>query len=80
MTETPSPPGVVCLRCQNPTAYLGKIPVVTGGSSGAAKLLFGQLAEVSERDWFIDAYRCTYCGHLEMFDLSQVQAAQPDSA
>ncbi len=59
---------VTCTRCQSPTESLGTIDVVTGGSSGAAKLFFGQLAEMGEKNWALGAYRCTKCRHVEFFD------------
>ncbi|HXA27485.1 MAG TPA: hypothetical protein VN193_01955 [Candidatus Angelobacter sp.] len=46
---------------------------MTGGSSGVAKLFFGQWAELNEGKWTVDVYRCTHCGHVEMFDLSHLQ-------
>jgi hypothetical protein len=62
----------MCLRCQSQTDSLGTLPLMTGGSSGVAKLFFGQWAELSEGHWNIEVYRCRQCGHLEMFDLSAV--------
>ena len=72
---TNDPRAVMCLRCQAETQYLGQLPLMTGGSSGFAKLVFGQLAELSEGHWDVDVYRCGNCGHIEMFDLSGI----PDS-
>jgi hypothetical protein len=63
---------VNCLRCQSATQPLGRLPLMTGGSSGMAKLFFGQLAELGEGHWEVDVYRCTHCGHIEMFDLSGI--------
>jgi len=63
---------VACLRCQSETECLGELPLMTGGSSGMAKLFLGQLAELSEGKWTVDVYRCTHCGHVEMFDLSHL--------
>lgn len=60
---------VKCLRCQSETECLGQLPLMTGGSSGVAKLFFGQWAEMSEGRWEVDVYRCSRCGHLELFDL-----------
>ena len=45
---------------------------MTGAHSGMAKLVFGQWAELDERSWPVDVYRCARCGHLELFDLSAV--------
>jgi hypothetical protein len=61
---------VACLRCQGQTECLGQLPLMTGGSSGVAKLFLGQWAELNEGHWEVDVYRCTRCGHVEMFDLS----------
>jgi hypothetical protein len=63
---------VACLRCQSATECLGQIPLMTGGSSGLAKLFLGQIAEMSEGHWPVDIYRCTHCGHVELFDLSAI--------
>jgi hypothetical protein len=67
---TPTDNSVTCVRCQGQAPYFGHVPVVTRGSSGAAKVLFGQWAEVREANWQLDVYRCTQCGHVELFDLS----------
>ena len=67
------PRAVMCLRCQTPTESLGRLPLMTGGSSGVAKLFLGQLAEMNEGRWWVDVYRCTYCGHVEIFDLSALE-------
>jgi len=66
------PQAVMCLRCQSATECLGELPLMTGGSSGVAKLFLGQWAELNEGHWSVDVYRCTHCGHVEMFDLSAV--------
>jgi hypothetical protein len=50
---------------------------VTGGRSAGAKLFFTQFALAAERNWTVDVYRGTHCGHLEMFDLSAIDASQP---
>ncbi len=64
---------VACLRCQSETEYIGDLALVTGGGSGLAKVFLGQWAEVGERHWSVDVYRCTHCGHVEIFDLSEVE-------
>jgi hypothetical protein len=64
---------VTCLRCQGVTECLGQLPLMTGGHSGMAKLFFGQWAEMDEGNWPVDVYRCTRCGHVELFDLSAVR-------
>ena len=66
------PNQVACLRCQGVTDCMGQLPLMTGGSSGAAKLFFGQWAELSEGHWPVDVYRCTHCGHVELFDLAAI--------
>ena len=77
MTEVPDQPAVSCLRCKKPAELLGSVPLVTSGRSPATKLFFTSLAVASEQSWTITAYRCTYCGHLELFDLSVVNASLP---
>ena len=69
--------GVDCVRCHAPASWVGHIPVVIGGSSSAAKLLFGQLAEMNERNWLIDASRCSRCGHLELFERTGLPQEPP---
>jgi hypothetical protein len=71
MSDDPS--AVLCLRCKSATEALGQLPLMTGGSSAAAKFFFGQLAEMNEGKWLVDVYRCRHCGHVEMFDLSAVE-------
>lgn len=58
-----------CTVCQGETDFLGQVPVRTKGTGGAAKLFFGELAELGEEKWPIDIYRCKNCGHLELYDL-----------
>ena len=65
------PDDVKCLRCQNAVEHLGTFPLMTGKSSKAAKFLLGQLAEMDEGHWDVDIFRCTSCGHVEMFDLGR---------
>ena len=36
------PRAVMCLRCGRGTDSLGQLALMTGGSSGVAKLFFGQ--------------------------------------
>lgn len=63
--------GLKCLRCQGELAPLGQESLVTGGSGAAAKFFLGQLAEMQERNWIVNAYRCPNCHHLELFDAGQ---------
>jgi hypothetical protein len=65
------PNEVKCLRCQGAVEHLGTFPLMTGKSSRAAKLFLGQLAEMDESHWDVDAFRCATCGHVEMFDLGR---------
>ena len=74
MSEPVQPPSgateVKCGRCATVADYMGRIPVMTGGSGAVAKLIFGQWAEAGEGHWPIDVWRCPQCGHVELFDLS----------
>jgi hypothetical protein len=47
------------------------VSLVTGSHSAGAKFLFGQLAELDEEPWPLDAYRCSNCRHIELFDRSE---------
>ena len=60
-----------CLRCQNEMRAVGQLSLVTGGHSAAAKLFFGQLAEMDEKNWPVNAYRCSNCGLVELYDVTQ---------
>ena len=68
-THMSDPTAVQCVRCQSATEHLGQLPLMTGKASNAAKFFFGQLAEMGEGHWDVDVFRCTKCGHVEMFDL-----------
>ena len=56
------------LRCQSPMTPLGQESIVTGGSGAAAKFFLGQLAEMQEGKWVVNAYHCANCHHVELFD------------
>lgn len=58
-----------CALCKGELVFLGQVPVRVKGSSGVSKIFFGELAELGEEMWPIDVFRCSKCGHLEMFDL-----------
>jgi hypothetical protein len=60
-------PALKCLRCQTIMEDLGQVSLVTGGSSSAAKLFFGQLAEMQEKNWVVNALHCPACHHVELF-------------
>ena len=51
-------------------APLGQESIVTGGSGAAAKFFLGQLAEMQEGKWVVNAYHCPNCHHVELFDAS----------
>jgi hypothetical protein len=61
-------PELKCLRCQSPMAPLGQESIVTGGTGAAAKFFLGQLAEMQEQKWIVNAYHCPNCHHVELFD------------
>ncbi len=61
-------PGTKCLRCQGDMQEIGEVSLVTGKHSAAAKLLFGQLAEMDERPWALSAHRCSSCHLVELYD------------
>jgi hypothetical protein len=50
---------------------VGQMSCITGGHSAAAKLFLGQLAAMDEKNWPLDAYRCSDCRILEFYDVSQ---------
>lgn len=58
-----------CSSCQAESEFLGQIPVRTHGATGATQFFFGEIAELYEGKMPIDIFRCTKCGHLDMFDL-----------
>jgi len=60
-----------CVLCQGDVQLIGKFPLVTGSHSGAAKFWLGQWAELDERPWIVQVYRCASCHHVELFDLDQ---------
>lgn len=62
---------VKCVRCQGDAPLLGKLPIVTGSHSGAAKFWMGQWAEMDEHPWVVQVYRCSTCSHVELFDLDR---------
>ena len=65
------PDAVKCLRCQGAVEHLGTFPLMTGRSSMVLLFHLGQLAEMDEGHWDVDIFRCTNCGHVEMFDLGR---------
>ena len=65
MSDTPL---LKCLRCQSAMEPVGQETLVTGGSGPAAKFFLGQLAEMGEKNWVVNAYHCPSCHHVELFD------------
>ena len=60
-----------CMRCQGQMEPIGEVSLMTGKHSGAAKLIFGQLAELDERPWALSASRCDTCHMVELHDTAQ---------
>lgn len=58
-----------CLACKGDMEFLGQAPFRTGGHSGVAVFLFGELSEVSEKLMRFDLYRCRSCARIEFYDL-----------
>ena len=56
---------------------MGDIPFRTGGTSGAAHLLFGNWAELGEDVLHLDAFLCQSCGRVQLFADSHQRFAQP---
>jgi hypothetical protein len=55
-----------CLRCGAPIESLGVHEFRTGGSTGAAHLLFGQWAELGEDKLAFEILACSACRHVEL--------------
>lgn len=68
--KTPDEAQFNCLRCGQIMAYLGQLPLRSGGESGFLGALFDKWSALSERVVPLDVYRCSSCGHLEFFDLN----------
>jgi hypothetical protein len=68
MTDHASEPGTIdtCLRCGSPIKSIGIREFRTGGSSGAAKLIIGEWAELGEEKLRIEVLVCETCRHLEL--------------
>jgi ribosomal protein S27AE len=54
-----------CLRCGTALSSAGIEQFRVGGTSGGWKLLFGELAEVSEEMLALELLVCTNCGYVE---------------
>jgi hypothetical protein len=48
---------------------LGQVPIRVGGTGGGWHLLLGEWADVTERVFPLDVYRCSNCKQVEFFDL-----------
>jgi hypothetical protein len=55
-----------CLRCGATVQSLGVHEFRTGGSTGAAHLLFGQWAELGEDKLAFEILACSACRHVEL--------------
>jgi hypothetical protein len=51
----------LCLYCKVPLDNLGEHEIRTGGTSAAAMLFFGQLAEVGEEKLPLELFACPRC-------------------
>jgi hypothetical protein len=55
-----------CLGCKTSLQYLGVENFMVGGSSGVAKLIFGQLAEMNEQHLQLYVFICPNCRRIEL--------------
>jgi len=60
---------VKCRACLVEMTSLGQAPVRVGGTSGGWHILMGEWADVGEKTWPLDVYRCSSCKRVEFFDL-----------
>ena len=58
-----------CAVCKTPMQSLGQVPVRVGGTQGPWHLLIGEWADMTERVFPLDVYRCQQCRRVELFDL-----------
>ena len=66
MSDSPQPTGEPCLRCHSELQSLGQTDLRTGGSGGAWKLIFGELAELGEGTMKVELLACARCRRLEL--------------
>src|SRR5206468_10321551 len=66
MSDSPQPTGEPCLRCRTELQSLGQTELRTGGSGGAWKLIFGELAELGEGTMKVELLACPRCRRLEL--------------
>ncbi len=50
-----------CARCRSALHHIGLLPFRVGGTSGAAKLFFGEWAELGETKFTLDVLACPAC-------------------
>lgn len=55
-----------CVRCREGLQSLGETTLRTGGSGGAWKLVFGELAELGEGTMRVEMLACPRCRRLEL--------------
>ena len=68
MTEpdTDQVPSDACLRCRGTLTDWGVRQFRTGGTTGGAKLVFGNLAELGEQMIPFHLRYCSNCGQVDM--------------
>jgi hypothetical protein len=66
MSDRSQPAGEPCLRCRTELQSLGLTELRTGGSGGAWKLIFGELAELGEGTMKVEMLACPQCRRLEL--------------
>ena len=66
MTDDPRASGDGCVRCGGQLQSLGETDLRTGGSRGAWKLIFGELAELGEGTMKVEMLACPRCRRLEL--------------
>jgi len=66
MTDDSRASGDACVRCGGQLHSLGETALRTGGSRGAWKLIFGELAELREGTMNVEMLACPRCRRLEL--------------
>ena len=66
MTHDGRASGDAYLRCGAELQSLGETTLRTGGSGGAWKLIFGELAELGEGTMKIELLACPRCRRVEL--------------
>jgi hypothetical protein len=64
--ETDQIPSDLCLRCRGRLTEMGTYEFRTGGTSGGAKLLFGEWAELGEEKLALHLRSCSRCGQVDV--------------